>query len=100
MSRRFIVVIEKPTPEQENLITANLQGRGWGFWHWLSGVWLLAGVPQGQTPRQLYEELAALQTLDMATLIVLDVSAQPLTYWGRGIEAGWKWMAESWGVPG
>ncbi len=41
MTKKFVIMVDDSTPEQQNAVTAYLEGKG-GFWHWLSDVWLFA----------------------------------------------------------
>jgi hypothetical protein len=40
---RFIVLHNPGTEQQDNAFAAWIESKGWGWWHWLAGSWLLVG---------------------------------------------------------
>jgi hypothetical protein len=98
MSKKLIVVMESGTPEQNDVITLHLKGKGWGLWHWFKDLWLLADVPDDVTPRTLWKELSALPSFDKKNMIVIAANDSP-SYFGYGPKGCWPWLAERWGKP-
>ena len=44
MKRRFIVLLDSATPEQDKEFKKWVKEQGFGYWHWLSQSWLLVST--------------------------------------------------------
>lgn len=101
MSNRFILVVDDASKEQRDTITQRLQGlksHGYGYWHWMETMWLVAGVPDGVTPKSFIEWLEQTPGIDKLTYVVFAVNGL-CPYWGRNTKEAWDWMLKSWGEP-
>lgn len=96
---KFIIASDSLSKDDRDALTKLLQAKPWGFAHWIEHVWLLAGVPDQYTAKRLWEEIVAdLPACEPKGMLVTRINA-PVSYWGRGNDSNWKWMAEYWGDP-
>lgn len=95
--KKFIILADGLTAEQQNAITRFIQDRGWGFWHWHTNTWLLAGLPDDWTPRRLQVDLE--ESLKLQTSMIIMSISDPITFFGRAPEEAWPWLQQRWGTP-
>ena len=95
MSQRFVVTTPRLPAEQQDRITAFLQGKGWQVWHWLPDIWLLAEVPNTHSAKSISEALDSL--IGTSARIVFSIEG-PSEYFGKSSKDSWAWMVQYWGV--
>jgi hypothetical protein len=94
---RFVVAADKLTSQQQDAITEIVQRNGWEFWHWYEGLWLLAGVEDDRSARNIHAELNEDPMLDGRNILVIKIGER-ITYWGRAPQESWRWMQQFWGT--
>ena len=101
MAREFVVAIQGGSADSRDKITQYVKGRGWGFWHWFDDVWLIAGVPEETTAKELYLHLSSLsKELETVSLLIFSMDKkESRSHWGRSNPDGWEWMRTNWGSP-
>lgn len=94
MSQRFVVATRRLPAEQQDRVTAFLQGKGWQVWHWLPDIWLLAEVPETHSAKSIDK---ALDSLIEASLRIVFSIDEPSEYFGNSSKDSWAWMNQYWG---
>jgi hypothetical protein len=92
MTKRFFVATNGMSADNRDKLTKYLRDKPWGYWHWFSEVWILAGVPATYTARILHDEFEESVGLAKETMIVLEIPDGQIKYWGMANPLGWKWM--------
>lgn len=98
---KFVVMLENGTREQQNAITEIFKLKGWDLWHRMEGIWLLSGIPENITSREIAEEITQTSSIGPKIKLVLKIpDTAQMTYWGNAPKEGWEWMAKFWGKVG
>jgi hypothetical protein len=93
---RTVLAIDRGSVDQANAITIYALARGWHVWHWLEGLWLLAGLPDEMTPPALWQEVIRLPGLLSIRGLAFRVGSEPLV-WGGNAPESWAWLLQYWG---
>ena len=93
MKKRFILVIDNPTKEQQNAVTNFFKSRLLGYWHWFSDVWLLTDITNTWTVTSLRDKVQEL--IPEVEMIVLTVGSDS-TWAGFGKKTKFKWLHNTW----
>ena len=98
MKKRFVVCHNPGTVDQDTAFTVWLASRSLGWWHWLTGSWLVVDVSSTLTAATLRDAVdAAYPGLYNIVLGVSDGS----DWAGFGINGGpqdmFGWMNDTWG---
>ncbi len=92
MKKRFILVIDNPTKEQQNAVT-NFFKNQLGYWHWFSDVWLLTDTTNTWTVSSIRDTVKEL--IPEARLLVFAIGSG--TAWaGSGKTEMFKWLHNTW----
>ena len=92
MKKRFILVIDNPTEEQQNAVT-NFFKNPLGYWHWFSDVWLLTDPTNTWTVTSIRDKVKEL--IPEARVLVLPIESG--TVWaGFGKGEMFKWLHNTW----
>lgn len=92
MKKRFILVIDNPTKEQQNAVT-NFFKNQLGYWHWFSDVWLLTDTTNTWTVSSIRDTVKGL--IPEARLLVFAIGSG--TAWaGSGKTEMFKWLHNTW----
>lgn len=98
MTRRFVVISDGLSVDQENAITSFFRERHWHLSHWFRAAWLLAEVPSEWTPKSLHAALNG-EIEGSSQVLVFQIEG-PIVHWGVGPAKSWEWMRLYWGKPG
>ena len=94
--RRFVVIIEEETPEEISSFGKYLEERDFGWWHWVSNVWLLTVHNEQLSAVEIRDELRKI-TRDKVTMVI---EVNSVTWAGFGPTTGEKdiskWMIDIW----
>lgn len=92
MMKRFILVVDNPTKEQQNAVTQFFKNR-LGYWHWFSDVWLLTDTTNTWTVTSIRDKVREL--IPGARLLVFPIASG--TVWaGSGKTEMFKWLHNTW----
>lgn len=92
MKKRFILVIDNPTKEQQNAVT-NFFKNQLGYWHWFSDVWLLTDTTNTWAVSSIRDTVKEL--IPEARLLVFAIGSG--TAWaGSGKTEMFKWLHNTW----
>lgn len=91
--RRFIMIVDDATPEQQNAITKSLEGKPQGFWHYFSDVWLIIDASNTCTTISLRDHLS--QVVPGATTLILPID-NANEWQGFGKQDTFKWLHDTW----
>ena len=92
MKKRFILVIDNPTKEQQNAVT-NFFKNQLAYWHWFSDVWLLTDTTNTWTVTSIRDKVHEL--IPGTRLLVLPIESG--TVWaGVGKTEVFKWLHNTW----
>jgi hypothetical protein len=98
MSKRFIIILNSSTPEQDGAFGAYIKAKGLGWWHWLTNGWLLYSVSDDLTARQLRDDLK--EIYPNVHMMVFELSSGTDTWSGLGPkEEGrdmFEWIRKYW----
>ena len=98
MKRRFIVCIDEETSEDVSSFIKYAREQGFGWWHWISNVWLLTTHKPEVKAGQIRDE--ARKITGDKSVVVLEV--QPVTwrtFGPTGEKSIAKWIRDSWSKP-
>lgn len=95
MGSKYIIAVDGASKEVKDAITTRISGTGYGYWHWMEDIWLVAGVPDNVTPKSFSDWLEETPGCSLLTHIVIKVDT-PSSYWGRANKQGWGWMEKYW----
>lgn len=93
MKKRFILVIDNPTKEQQNAVTNFFKNRRLGYWHWLSDVWLLTDSRNTWTATSIRDKVKEL--VPGTRLLVFSIGSGT-TWAGSGKTEMFKWLHNTW----
>ena len=94
-----VVALVQLTDEQEKVFIEYIKSNGWGFWHWVSGSWLLQ-VPDGidNNPALIRDKLCEINKSEYS--VVFEVTGVKRNYAGFGPQAEsnnmFKWVLDNW----
>ncbi len=92
MKKRFILVIDGATKEQQNIITIFFKDR-MGYWHWFSDAWLLTDSSNTWTVSSIRDKVQEL--IPGINMIVLAIESD--TEWaGFGQANRFDWLNDTW----
>lgn len=95
MKKRFIVLLDQATQQQDTAFIEYLREKGFGWWHWIPNSWLVYSHTE-LTAAELRDEIKNIYP--EATSIVLEGS--PGGWAGFGPKSDtknmFKWIEESW----
>ncbi len=99
MKKRFVVLLESATPQQDEEFRKWVDEQSFGYWHWLGQSWLLVDRVKNSDAHAIRDK--AIVIYDDINLIVLDVTAQSQGKWaGFGPQSEesdmFKWFHENW----
>jgi hypothetical protein len=97
-SRRFIVLADVRSPEQEQAVTGALKKLG-TWWHWIPNSWLVV-TEEGTSAKDIRDELGKLQGIGVR--IVLDYDNNTWAAGGStvaGPQDVFEWIKKSWKKP-
>jgi hypothetical protein len=92
MKRRFIVMVDDATREQQNKLTAYFRSKV-GFWHYFSDIWLVVESKMDWEPRSLRDEVRNL--LPGKSVLVFAVES-PQRWAAFGKIGMFKWLKDEW----
>jgi len=96
MTGKFVIATNSTVPSLvKNSITIYLQSTGWQIWHWFEDLWLVAGVPDNFTAKDLAAALEVRSLAATGSFLVLQIEGESL-YYGRAVKEAWQWMYDNW----
>lgn len=98
MYKRFIVLLNDSTAEQNDSFLEWIKEEGIGSWHWLSNSWLLATSKGHLSAQDIRDKL--METYPGVHNMVVEISANGDTWSGFGPKGEnnnmFKWIHENW----
>lgn len=101
MKRKFVIGASALSLEQEKAFLAHLKSEGMGYWHWISGMWLVID-PKGRTPTKSLRD-ALVRIAPGHRILVMRIEGR--THWSGYRPSHMKkdmfrWVKEAWADPG
>ena len=93
MTRRFALIVDDATREQQDSVTNWLRTTELSFWHYLSDVWLVLDSRDTETTVSLRDHLK--QAVPGKTTMVLKVDG-PNNWAAFGPTDKFKWLHSTW----
>jgi|GEM_PF-2224719 hypothetical protein len=96
--KRFVLLVDDATQEQQNAVTSHFRNKPQGFWHIFSDAWLLMDPTEALTVYSLRDQLKSL--VPGATTLVLPID-NAVNWAGFGKTESFKWLNDTWpkGAP-
>ena len=98
MKKRFVVIIENSTKEQNDSFLEWIRGEKVGWWHWFQNVWLLSNVGGDLTSKGVRDKVR--EFFPGANTLVLELRENEGTWSGFGPVGGkrnmFAWLKKSW----
>ena len=98
MKKRFVVCVDSSTASQNEAFKAFIQRNSFGWWHWLSNVWLLVDSKGISSARDIRDELANI--FPGVHNLVLELREGDDTWSGFGTKTPdkdmFKWLKKNW----
>jgi hypothetical protein len=98
VKKRYVVLVDSATKEQEAAFVEFMKSQKFGFWHWLSNSWLLvdnSGVSSATAIRDKVDEV-----FPGAYNLVLELAGGTDTWAGFGPQSDkrdmFKWIKDYW----
>jgi hypothetical protein len=94
MKRRFVVFVDRATPEQQNVITQFFHNtKDVGFWHWFTDAWLVTDSTMKWTAPQLRNALK--EIVPRLQLLVLQID-KVSSFAAFGDDQMFPWLRDVW----
>ena|SRR5260221_13591274 len=88
MKKRFIVVVSRANPAQDEAFRQFIKSQGFAWWHWLPTLWLLTDAGGGWDAANIRDKTVECYTGAQVFVEELDAS-------GNNTWAGWGPKSES-----
>lgn len=96
MTRRFVILTNELSREQEERFLAYFKDKGYGWWHWLDNAWLIAMVDKTIEVGDLRDKLN--EIAPSVHKLVMEVS--PVSWSGYGPSGEernmFDWLHRNW----
>lgn len=92
MKRRFVLIIDNATKEQQNVVT-NYFKEMLGYWHWFSDAWLLTDANSQWSVASIRDKVQEL--IPGVDMIVLRVESDN-DWAGFGQKNKFEWLHSTW----
>jgi hypothetical protein len=89
--KHYVVIAKNPTVPQQNAIM-NLVKANFGYWHWISNVWLLADAIGSDSAGSVRDKIR--NVVPGCHFTVLEV--HPVDWAGYSDTRWWEWLHENW----
>lgn len=98
MNKRFIVLVDDATPDEQNTVTEHFRASPYGFWHRFSDGWLITDRTGENkvTAAGLRDELKRLVPGKTTLVVQMD---NPTGWAGFGQTEAFQWLNEVWNAP-
>ena len=94
MKRRFVVAVDKPTPQQAEAINFIFRDH-YPWWHWIAGLWLVVDATGALNARWIRDRVG--EIAPGVRSIVLEVSSADWAGVGKPPPAGmFDWVRSEW----
>jgi hypothetical protein len=99
MKKRFIVLVNSSTKQQEDDFIAFIKAEGFGYWHWLNNSWLLISHSSHHTAPFVREKV--MKFFPNVNNMVLQFNEDGELHWngfgpGSGEHNMFEWMHKNW----
>ena len=91
MKKRFIILVDDATREQQNAVTLFFKGK-FGYWHHFSDAWLVSTTRDEWTTAKIRDELKSV--VPGPNILVLEIEA-PNAWAGFGKKGMFDWFREA-----
>ncbi len=94
MKRRFAVIVDDATRQQQDAITALFKNLpSVGYWHWFSDLWLLTDPESCHTSSEI--RILVNETINRSDILVLQIDAGEhwAAHWSKNMG---DWMRNTW----
>lgn len=93
--RKFVVIIKEETSEDISSFLKYIEQQRFGWWHWVSNVWLLTTHDKQMSARKIRDKLT--QITGKKTTMVLEVGSVTWAGFGpTGEKDISKWIKDTW----
>jgi hypothetical protein len=96
MIRRFIMMVDDATAQQQDAVTKYLKTTDHGFWHYFSDCWLITDHSDTLTCDVLRDEVNRIMPGKTTLVVQMD---NPTQWAGFGQTEHFKWVNEVWNNP-
>jgi hypothetical protein len=96
MSRRFLLIMQGASAPLMNTITHRLKASNLAYWHHMENTWLIAGVAEGVTAKNIADWLEQTPGFGETTYLILEIGSDARGWWGRNTQLAWDWMNSQW----
>jgi hypothetical protein len=98
MKRRYIVLLDEATKEQDDQLRNYIKENGLGWWHWLSNSWLLSDPRGTLSASEIRDKIN--EIYDGVHTIVIELYKGGDTWAGFGPKTEkkdmFRWFHETW----
>jgi len=98
MKKRFVVLIESSTKEQNEIFLSWIKSEGIGWFHWFQNTWLLSNVRGHLSASDIRSEVR--KAYGSANTLVLELQGVNDTWAGFGPNSEeknmFKWIRDNW----
>lgn len=98
MSKRYIVLLQESTEENDNKFLEFIKSKYLGWWHWLPNSWLLSDAT-GNLSAPIIRDAVRESYSDVNSLVI-ELKPDGDTWSGFGPSSGdkdmFKWIKETW----
>lgn len=95
--KRFIIAVDRVTPEQINVFTKLLQSSNCGWWHWMANLWLVVDPNDSATAVSWRDKLNALLSSQSARVFVTEIVGA-LAWAGTVPAKAHGWLQQNWSI--
>ena len=90
--RKFVILVNAPSTQQQNALSKFLQGTPCGYWHYLSDAWLVVDSRPASTAASWRDEIQTL--LPGKNILVFSVTVEDWA--GNMPKKNFEWLQKSW----
>ena len=98
MKKRFVIIIEVSTKEQNDAFLAWIKAEKLGWWHWFQNTWLLSNPAGSLRASGIRDKLR--ECFGTANTLVLELKNGEDTWAGFGPKTDdkdmFKWLRKNW----
>ena len=102
MRKRFIILMNPASTEQNDLFLKWINGEGLGWWHWFQGSWLLTNPKGHLTSVTIRDKLS--EIFGLSNNLVIELRSTDDTWSGFGPSSPeknmFKWIRDAWRKEG
>ena len=93
--RKFVVIINEETQEDVSSFIEYVKQQRFGWWHWVSNVWLLTTRNQQMSAREIRDKVREI-TGGKVTVVIEVTSVTWAAFGPTGEKSISKWIRDTW----